>query len=167
MSSQLVFVAAWEYEPQAVSLEDVPCDSFAEPDMLNCLTVVFKDTRSCQGSGFVHLNRQMFIWSRDAQPPSSLCHLFSLVNIIPRDRSRPLSSNFNTVHVIYPFSWQTKWVENGKENWLVYNLTGYVRHIQNQMVFMIQHPETFLNLNILPSIISAVRTPIKTKVSLI
>jgi hypothetical protein len=54
-----------------------------------------------------------------------------------------------------------------KENWLVYNLTGCVRHIQNQMVFMKQYPETFLNFSILPSIISAVRNPIKTKVSLI
>lgn len=35
------------------------------------------------------------------------------------------------------------------------------------MVFMTQYPETFLHLNILPSIISAVRTPVGTKVSLI
>lgn len=54
-----------------------------------------------------------------------------------------------------------------KEIWLLYNPTGNVRHIQNQMVFMIQYPETFLNLNILLSIISAYGILIKTKVSLI
>lgn len=133
-------------------LEAVPCDSFAEPDMPNCLTVVFKDTGSCQGSGFVHLNRQMFISSRDAQPSAFVIYLVWLSSYQERDLGHclPISTNLYYLPV-----WVTNKMDRKticmKENWLVYYLTGYVRHIQNQMVFMIQCPETFLNLNIQPS----------------
>lgn len=80
-SSQLVFLAAWAYEPQAVPLEGVPCDSFPEP---SCLTVVFKDTDSCQGSGFVHRNKQMSVWSRDARTPLPPASADCLVWLTPR-----------------------------------------------------------------------------------
>lgn len=46
-----------EYELQSGSAWKACPLTFPEPSTPNCFTVVFKDTDSCRGSGFVHQNR--------------------------------------------------------------------------------------------------------------